>query len=168
MASNEYIIRILYDTPDGSSVGMAPVESSASGKGSGEAASKPTPGVSAASVISPMLNTGLQMKTQRINTVTGSGQLARKQALTNEVAKSTMDVTMSALGGASVASSLGAAVGITAGAGALVGVAMSAMTKLLDIATSVMDLRNKIEVESSSIAATKARASISWDRSRGK
>lgn len=169
MANNEYIIRILYETPDGSSVGTAPIASAGNTPGASEAASKAAPtAITTATVLTPMVNAGLQMQTQMINTVTGSGQLARRQSMVNTIAKGTMDAGMSALGGAGVAASLGSALGISTGVGAVIGVAMTAMNKLLDIATAAMDIRNKITVESSAISATKARASISWDRSRGR
>lgn len=171
MASNEYIIRILYDTPDGSSVGMAPVESSAAGAG-GAAPAKPSPAISAGSVASSLasagINTAITMKTQQVNTVTGSGQLARKQSMNNAIAKGASDAIMSGLGGASVAASLGSALGIGTGVGAVIGVAMTAVNKVLDIATSMADLQNKATVEKASISATMARGTISWDRSRGR
>lgn len=160
---NEYIIRLFYDTPDGSSVGMAPTDTSAASQGSNDAKSKATPGISAASVLSPMINTGLTLKTQQISTVTGSGQLAQKQSLANSAIRSAMSAGMSALGGAGIAASLGLASGPV---GAAVGVAMSAVSKMLDIATSFADISNKMKVESSAINATKARGSISWNRSR--
>lgn len=166
MGNNEYIIRIFYETPDGSSVGMAPIGTGGSSEGSNDAKAKPTPGISAASFISPIVNTGMTYTTQEINTVTGSGQLARKQSLSNAMMKSAMDVSASALGGASVAASVGSAVGMSAAAGGVVGAAIAAISKLLDIATSVADINNKTKVESTAIDATKARATISWDRSR--
>lgn len=108
----------------------------------------------------------LQMESQRISTVTGSSQLAKKQSLNAAAVKGIMDVGLSAAGGASVAASLGSAIGLSTGAGAVIGVAMAALNKALDIAANVADLNNKATVEKSSINATKARASISWDRSR--
>ena len=166
MAANEYIIRILYETPDGSSVGTAPISSSAADAGRGAAEAKPSPGVSAASAVTSIGNTMLQMESQRISTVTGSSQLAKKQSLNAAAVKGIMDVGLSAAGGASVAASLGSAIGLSTGAGAVIGVAMTALNKVLDIAANVADLNNKATVEKSSINATKARASISWDRSR--
>lgn len=165
MGNNEYVIRIVYDSPTGGNdtVGDAPIATGGSSSGSASAQAKPTPGVSAASVLTPFFNTGMQMKTQEINTVTGSGQLAQKQALKNSMMRSVMDASMNALGGAGVAASLGLAAGPI---GAAVGVAMSAVSKLLEISTNAMDLRNKQTVENASISATRARASISWDRSR--
>ena len=167
MASNEYIIRIFYDTPDGSSVGTAPTVPSAASQGGNDAKSKPTPSVSAASAVSSMistgLNTGLTMEAQKINTITGSGQLAQKQALVNSVARSTVNAITSAIGGAGVAASLGLASGPV---GAAVGLAISAVSKILDIATSMADISNQKLVEGAAINATKARATISWDRSR--
>lgn len=167
MANNEYVIKIKWDnTPDGSSVGDAPLGPSAGGdSGSAKADAKPTPGISAASIVSPLMNTGMQMRMNEINTVTGSGQLARKQSLANTAMRSVMDAGMSALSGASVAASLGLAAGPV---GAAIGITMSAVSKVLEIATSVQDLANKQRVESASMNATKARASISWDRSRGR
>lgn len=166
MGNNEYIIRIFYETPDGSSVGMAPIGTAGASQGSNEAAKKPTPGISAASFISPIVNTGITLKTQEINTLTGSGQLAKKQSFSNAMIKSAMDVGTSAIGGASVAASIGSAVGVSAAAGGVIGAAIAGINKLLDIATAAADISNKKTVESTAISATKARATISWDRSR--
>ncbi|MBQ8908331.1 MAG: hypothetical protein IJY71_07085 [Clostridia bacterium] len=163
MASKEYIIRILYENPDGSSVGMAPIGSAAANEGSNEAAKKPTPGVSAASaLVNSSVNAITTAASQYVDTVTGSGQLARKQNLVNTAMKGAVDLATSAIGGAGIGAALGAATGV----GALVAVGLSVVNKLLDIATSMADIQNKVTVEKASIAATKARATISWDRSR--
>ena len=162
MASKEYIIRILYENPDGSSVGMAPIGSAAANEGSNEAAKKPTPGVSAASaLVNSSVNAITTAASQYVDTVTGSGQLARKQNLANTAMKGAADLATSAIGGA-----IGAALGAATGVGALVAVGLSVVNKLLDIATSMADIQNKVTAEKASIAATKARATISWDRSR--
>lgn len=165
MASDKqsYVIRIQYDTPDGSPAGEAPDRGADSGKGKADV--KQTPNVTPAAVIQPFVSTALQMQTQRVNTVTGSGQLARKQQLINSITSTAVDMGTKALGGASVAASLGMAGGPV---GAAVGVAMAAVSECLKIATSMADLKNKQEVENTAIAATRARAGISWDRSRGR
>lgn len=156
-----YVIRIQYDAPDGSNIGEAPSGGSESGKGKAEA--KGVPNVTPAAVIKPFVSTVLQMETQRINTITGSGQLARKQELINSATQTGVDIVTKAIGGASVAASLGLAAGPV---GAVVGVAVAAVSKALEIVAKVEDLNNKQKVENTAIAATKARAGLSWGRSR--
>ena len=160
-----YIIRIRYDTPDGSSVGEAPDSGVDNGKGKAE--SKQEPKVTPASIVTPFvkmgMQTGMQMQSQYINTVTGSGQLARRQELINGLVSTTVDVATNAMTGASVAASLGLAAGPV---GAVAGIAIAAVSEVFKIATRAADIRNQQEVESTAITATKARAGISWNRSR--
>lgn len=158
-----YVIRIQYDTPDNSSVGDAPDRGSDGGRA--KADEKQDPKITPASIIKPFVSTAMQMQTQQINTITGSGQLSRKQQLINSVASAGVDLGAKVLGGASIAASLGMAGGPVAVAA---GIAMTAVSECLKIAASMTDLRNKRVVENTAITATKARAGISWDRSRNR
>ena len=155
-----YVIKIQYGALDGSDVGSAPDTGSESGKA--RADEKQEPSISPVQIVTPFISTAMQMRTQEVSTVTGSGQLARKQALTNALISTGVAVTSKVVGGAGIASALG----VAAGPAAIVAAAMTAVTKVLDIAASAAEIRNKMEVESTAISATKARAGISWDRSR--
>ena len=156
-----YVIRIQYDTPDGAPTGDVPDNGGGAGRRGAE--TKTDPKVTPAAIVTPFVRTGMQMQTQYISTVTGSGQLARRQQLINGVVTTATDFANKAVSGATVAASLASVGGPV---GVAVGVAMAAVGEALKIATNIADLKNKQEVEKTAINATRARAGISWDKSR--
>lgn len=164
---NEYKIIIEYGPlPDESENGSA-----ISDLGGGGGVPPPAPNqarraavAAVSSVVNPVLNAGLRLHTQQLTTLTGSAQLAQRQSLINGVVNGGVGFAESLLGGATV----GAALGIGTGPAALVSVAMSAVSKALDIVARAEDLANRQEVENTAINVTRARAGVSWNRSRSR
>lgn len=162
----EYVIRIEYALPDDSDVGGSPI---AKGNGGAKPSQKDdnVAGKTIASTIGlaqPFINTALTMRANEIATVTGSAQLARRQGFINSAVQSGVSAVQSGLQGGSIAAAFGASTGV----GAIIGVSMMAMQKVLDIAVKAEQIANNIEVESTAINVTKARAGIAYNRSRTK
>ena len=81
----------------------------------------------------------------------------------NSAVQSSVSAVQKGLVGRSVAASFGAT-----GVGAVVGLAVGAIQKVLDIAVKAEAIANKIEAESTAINVTKMRAGIAYNRSRAK
>jgi hypothetical protein len=164
----EYRIVIEYGSlPDESEVGGSPISQSPSGgsnqnKDGGNVAGKTI--ASTIGLAQPFINTALTMRSNEIATVTGSAQLARRQNLINSAVQGSVSALQKGLVGGSVAAALGASTGV----GAVVGIGLAAVQKVLDIAVKAEQIANNIEVESTAINVTKARAGMSYNRSRSK
>lgn len=170
MASNNvYEIHIIYDqnaqaAGDSPIAGSGSVPPSAPSSGAGSApAISPTAG--ALKVARPFVDTALSMRSQYISTVTGSQQLAQRNQFFTSAVRSGVDLATSAAAGAGIASALGIA---ATGPAALIGIAVSVIGKVLEIAQNAAEISNKMAVENTAISAGRARAGISWNMSRRK
>lgn len=110
-------------------------------------------------VAQPFIQSTKQMILNDVNTYYGSSELSQRIQLG-------LDTAHSLYSGAKYGVALSSALGVSAVAGGVIGVALMVGHKLLDIAVRQNEINNKTRLENQELSILRGRAGIQFNRSR--
>lgn len=110
-------------------------------------------------VAQPFIQTTKQLILNDVNTYFGSSELSQRIQLG-------LDTAHNLYSSAKMGVALGASLGIGAVAGGVLGVALAATHKILDIAVKQNEINNKTRLENQELNILRGRAGIQFNRSR--
>lgn len=110
-------------------------------------------------IAQPFIQSTKQMILNDVNTYYGSSELSQRIQIG-------LDTAHNIYGGAIMGISLAGTLGLSAGVGGAIGVALTAVHKVLDIAVKQNEINNKQRLENEQLNILRGRAGIQFNRSR--